>query len=156
MVYFCGMKAYLIRLFEYECWANTRILKAIKQAPSTEEALVGRFVHILASQRIWYARIRNQPVNMDALNALPLSEAMELFARNAKDWDDFLQSVEPTLLSEKITYTNSSGQTYQSSIQDIVVHMVNHGSYHRGQIVSSLKGKIPSLPITDYIAFCRE
>jgi uncharacterized damage-inducible protein DinB len=48
------------------------------------------------------------------------------------------------------------GEPSKISIEDLLIHLVNHSSYHRGQIIIKLKGKLAQLPLTTYIAFATE
>jgi|GEM_PF-5036156 len=45
------------------------------------------------------------------------------------------------------------GEPSSISLEDLLIHLVNHSSYHRGQIIIMLKGKLAQLPLTTYIAY---
>jgi uncharacterized damage-inducible protein DinB len=54
-----------------------------------------------------------------------------------------------------ITYRNSAGDEYTSTLEDILTHVSLHGAYHRGQIAASVRAAGDTPTATDYIAFAR-
>ena len=76
--------------------------------------------------------------------------------QNHKNWIIFLNNLEDEELENSITYSNTNGQSFQSILKDILTHLINHGSYHRGQIIQLLKEERKKLPYTDYIVWVRE
>ncbi|MMZ69323.1 DinB family protein [compost metagenome] len=58
-------------------------------------------------------------------------------------------------LKEQIHYRTSNGESFATSIEDILTHVALHGSYHRGQIAASLRMAEIAPPATDYIFFVR-
>ncbi|UPT65543.1 MAG: hypothetical protein M0D57_13455 [Sphingobacteriales bacterium JAD_PAG50586_3] len=57
--------------------------------------------------------------------------------------------------SAVLEYKNSRGDAWNSTYEDILTHIANHGTYHRGQIASRLKEIGVQPPTTDYIAYSR-
>jgi uncharacterized damage-inducible protein DinB len=55
-----------------------------------------------------------------------------------------------------MTYRSLKGIESTSSLRDILTHVVNHSTYHRGQIARGIKAKGGVPPVTDFIAFARE
>jgi len=55
-----------------------------------------------------------------------------------------------------VSYRNSAGHPYQSTVEDILLHVALHGSYHRGQIATLLRQSGSEPVLTDYIAFIRD
>jgi uncharacterized damage-inducible protein DinB len=54
-----------------------------------------------------------------------------------------------------ITYRNSAGEEFTSSLEDILTHVAMHGSYHRGQVAAWMRQSGETPTPTDYIAFAR-
>ena len=86
---------------------------------------------------------------------LSLDEAASLAARNADELDAYLSSLAPSDLGREIEYRNSSGLEFRSKIEDILLHMALHGSYHRGQVTLLIRTGGGEPASTDYIAFIR-
>jgi uncharacterized damage-inducible protein DinB len=68
---------------------------------------------------------------------------------------DLVSRLTPHLLEKPVTYRNSAGDQFTSTVEDILTHIALHGSYHRGQIAASARAGGDTHSPTDYIAFAR-
>jgi len=158
---------YLLEGFDYDCWANklwanafeafdpeilspNRIAEIDRKLPwAPEVPTAGKdrasevFVHLLCAQRIWLSRCR-PPVEV-VPDALGMIEALSVA------WKELVAERD---LSEIIAYQNSTGQAFQRPFGEIVRHVLNHGTYHRGQLreIAHALGVQP-IPETDMILF---
>jgi uncharacterized damage-inducible protein DinB len=71
------------------------------------------------------------------------------------EWLAFIDELQDGDLEKTITYTNSLGNTYTDKITDILAHVINHGTHHRGQISILMKEEGFILPGIDYITYLR-
>ena len=60
------------------------------------------------------------------------------------------------MLEESFTYVNLKGEQSTYRFADILVHVVNHGTYHRGQLGHLLRDLGLTPPSTDYLIFRRD
>src|SRR5690606_1364355 len=76
-------------------------------------------------------------------------------AANAEGYGALLAELGPADLEREVSYRNSAGRAFESTVVDLLMHVALHGSYHRGQIALLLRegGAEPSA--TDYVAFIR-
>jgi uncharacterized damage-inducible protein DinB len=65
----------------------------------------------------------------------------------------FLDSVED--FETIVSYQTTEGTPFSNQLNHVLTHLINHSTYHRGQITNSLKGKI-KLVSTDFVFFLRE
>jgi uncharacterized damage-inducible protein DinB len=65
-----------------------------------------------------------------------------------KIWTAYLPKA-PT--SSSITYKNSKGESWKSTVEDVLTHITIHGAYHRGQIATAVRAAGGEPPYTDYI-----
>ena len=70
-------------------------------------------------------------------------------------WSAFLERAGPAELSRTVAYTNSKGERWESSVADILTHVVLHGTYHRGQIATRLRDAGGEPAYTDFIEAAR-
>jgi len=104
---------------------------------------------MLQSKQIWLTRtgavINPQKRDMSL---------QELFDITNDGWTMVLQRSSP---EEMITYTNTRGETFTNSLGEIALHVINHGTYHRGQLrgLAEAQGN-ENFPETDLILFFRE
>lgn len=143
-------------LFAYDTWANRRIIAAMQQLPAPDERCLQLLSHIFAAQEIWLDRIIGRPSQIAPWVIRDMEACIAAFEKTAKDWNAYLPTADEAELNRKVHYTNTKGETFTTAVRDILTHVINHSTYHRAQIVSTLKGKIEKLPVTDYIAFVRE
>lgn len=110
------------------------------------------YSHLIHAHHIWNQRILRAQPKFGVWQKQGLTSLLELDKKNHAESLRLVKSLPPTT---SISYTNSTGKTYQNSLEDILLHVVNHGTYHRGQIASALrKAGIDPLP-SDYILFGR-
>ena len=71
-------------------------------------------------------------------------------------WAAFVESAEPGHLGDVVSYVNSKGEAWRSTVGDILTHVVLHSSYHRGQIAMLVRAAGGEPAITDLIYWCRQ
>ena len=146
----------LPKLFAHVRWADTRARDALRESPG---ALVERalelYCHVLGAEHVWLARLRQERPAVPVWPRLSLDEAAALADEVHDGFDRFLASLGPDELDRDVTYTNSAGQEFTSRIEDILVHVAMHGSYHRGQVAMLIRDGGGTPAPTDFIAFVR-
>jgi len=150
------MKSYFLKLYRYNHWANIETLKAITPVYRSNLYIAETFSHVINAQYIWAGRI-----NLDKKSPFKVREIQDLeklestITSITKDWLDYLNNISQEELSRTISYTNSFGESFTSTIQDVIAHLVNHSSYHRGQVAKELRNLGIAPTNTDYITYCR-
>ncbi len=147
------MKAFFADLFAYHHHFNaetTKLLQAhLDQIPAELPAL---FSHMLNAHQIWNSRILQTPSFSVHQNHNPET----WIALDESNYKNSLLILNSRDLSETISYTNSKGDNFVNSIQEILFHAANHHSHHRAQIMRGLRAAgIPPLA-TDYIFYKRK
>jgi len=146
------------RHLRYSAWASRRVLDAVIALPeeqrgrdlgSSHKGLLGTLDHILFGDRVWIARILDTPIEASG-------EPIELeWPAVQKRWSDWASSVTDDDLARAVSYKDSRGATHQSAAVEIVMHVVNHATLHRGQVMSMLRQLGIAPPQTDLITFYR-
>lgn len=146
---------HLSKLVTHLAWADDRVLASLRSATSPEPSCLELFAHVLASEHVWLARLKGAAPHHPVWPGLSLEQCAALVQANQRDLGAYVAALAPDDLPRAITYANSAGQTFTSSIEDILLHVCLHGTYHRGQIAWALRrgGSVP-MP-TDYIALVR-
>jgi uncharacterized damage-inducible protein DinB len=156
------------QLADYNRWANLRLYGAALDMPEEVYrrptgvffgSLHGTLNHLLLTDRIWLRRLTGAGDHPDRLNAILYENRKDLLrARIAEDGRliDVVASYGDADLIEAISYQTTSGKPYRQALQDILLHLFNHQTHHRGQAhacCSILTGAEP--PSLDLLTFQR-
>lgn len=154
-------------LYDYTEWANERMIAAIAQLsdeqytreitssfPSIRETLA----HLAGAEWIWLQRWKGTSPSAQpewSLSA-PLSRLRENLRAVAAERRDFLDALDDQALEQPLTYRNLKGESFTNRLTDILMHVANHATYHRGQLTTMIRqvGALP--PATDLIVYYRE
>lgn len=142
----------LIRHME---WANQMILDTLAHKEECPEAmkLLG---HLLTAEQIWLARLEGRETRNAALwDKADFKKCEELVRMNKGLFLDYLKDMDDEKLSRIVTYTNSKGNKYENTRQEILLHVIMHGQYHRGQINKKLRETGIEPVNVDYITYRR-
>jgi len=161
------MKVLLQQYASFNAWANDTIAAAILpldhalihcEIKSSFNSLYKTLWHVWNAEKIWVRRLEKKPAEpaSDPFQGNPekLAAAMHQMDFWLADSIASIASDDPFL--EKFSYTNSQGLPFNEPMWQILVHLFNHNTYHRGQMVTMLRNLgIEKIPATDFIAFCR-
>lgn len=154
----------LLILLDYHAWATAHLLEALtplsagefeRDLGSSHGGVLGTLAHLYSTDLIWTARLKGErpPALLDpsALPARP--ELWPLWSVHLNERRAFVAALLPGRL---LHYTNLHGEAMVSRVDEALRHMVNHASYHRGQVVTLLRQLGHAAPNTDLIRFYRE
>ncbi len=142
------------RLFSYDAWANREALSSLKNAGTPPQRPMKIMAHIVAAEWLWFYRIELNQAKLQALPVWPeltLEQCEKQLSALAGAWKDYLAKLAPAKLSEKISYTNTKGESFSNTIEDILQHVIMHSAYHRGQIATDLRSAGFTPAYTDFI-----
>jgi uncharacterized damage-inducible protein DinB len=148
-------------LFEYHNWSVNRMLKYIddqclaafnEPVTSVFKSIRETFEHIYWADHTWFNRIQGLESRVDT-PFKDVEQAFESFNCLHAEMSLYLKNTD---LSQMVVYQNSTGVKFENTIEDILIHLVNHGTYHKGNITSILWSLGYKSLATDYIVFLRE
>lgn len=145
----------LRREWSYDAWANAEVLRHLQRESLPPANAVGLFAHVLGAQSEWLARLEGAKSSLAIWPKLTLDELGLEHERLRAGWTRFLEALSDAGLERQVSYTNSKGQPWKTSVEDILEHVLMHGAYHRGQIASALREAGITPPYTDYIHAAR-
>ncbi|MCB1189399.1 MAG: DinB family protein [Leptospiraceae bacterium] len=153
-------------LFKYNYWSIDQIRNTLEKM--SEEDFVrdmgdgvgsirDKLVHIYGAEKIWYERIQGNMISF------PKNEEYSNQESIWSDWDvlrknflNLVSGMNEDDIQKKITYKNFKGEPFQQPIWEILIHVTNHGTYHRGQVGSLIRRATGKPPVTDLAVFFRE
>lgn len=148
------MQPWLERLVDHLEWANRRALGVVRETGEAESLEL--LAHVLATERVWMERIRTgDSSGLEIWPDLTPDECEARMEENVEQYRAFARSVPQEGLRREATYTNSSGEAFETPVAEILLHVALHGSYHRGQIARELREAGEEPVDTDFIQFVR-
>jgi uncharacterized damage-inducible protein DinB len=152
------MKAYFAQRAAHNRWANARLYEAALSLSEADyrrdvgaffKSLHGTLNHLLLTDRLWLKRLTGEGEHPNQLNAI-LHEDRRALASARSDEDDrivrYVDSLDEAALDGLQAYATTSGKPYEQKRSDILAHLFNHQTHHRGQahtILSICTGKQP-------------
>ena len=136
----------LIRQFQYDRWANLQWIEFLAESdvPDLYRQIMA---HILGAQVIWVTRLEGESLAAIPVPPLTVSSVEELHQR-------WISALESRSADELIHYKKTTGDPFKSTLEDIALHVVNHGTYHRGELRGLCRAsEREDFPETDRIRF---
>lgn len=149
------LKEHFARLVKHLEWADQQALTSLRSAANPPAKALETYAHILGSEHVWLSRLYGMPPQFAVWPNLTLVECEAVAAENAAQYRKLVDALNDDALERGITYKNSSGDEYTSTLEDILTHVFMHGSYHRGQVASLVRAGGAKPSPTDYIFFTR-
>ena len=158
---------YLQTLLDFNYWARDRALASAEQLSAEQLArplgssfasVLDTLVHIYLAEWIWHQRwLGAAPARPDTSHLTSVAALREAWAPLEAQIRDFVRGLGADGLRRTIEYRSLAGQPSVSAYGQMIVHVVNHGTYHRGQVATMLRqlGATPAQS-TDMIVFFRE
>ena len=147
---------YLHRLFAYDDWANREVLAALRNAPNPPARSLKLIAHILSAEGLWLARLKQQKPALSVWPELALTQCKAEADVLGASWRSYLEECREAGLSRQISYVNSKGETWSSQVNDVLLHVITHSAYHRGQIASDMRAAGLTPAYTDFIHAIRQ
>jgi uncharacterized damage-inducible protein DinB len=152
------------QLLLYTLWADRVCLKALESVRPEDldrdtgasfRSVLGTLAHILGSQRLWLARFEGKTLDrVPGLQDFPDFAALSAaWAETSAELGFFLASLTAEQVAAELTWASTEGVAYTRPLWQPVLHLVNHSTYHRGQVVALLRQLGYTPPSTDLVYF---
>ncbi|WNR46912.1 DinB family protein [Paenibacillus roseipurpureus] len=138
-------------------WADGRILDALEESETKNKDLLKLVRHVAVAERVWLYRLEGKGSAQYTLweEAEDLTAIRRMFEENAEQYRVYIEGLEESELDEMMDYANQSGVPFRTSVRDILLQVLLHGQYHRGQINRALRIEYADPVQVDYITFAR-
>ena len=152
---------------EFNAWANGRLADTLR--PLSDElfyrenkgsfpSLAKTTLYLWGAQHIWYRRMLGESLKQAPMVAQPPGKEhiLDGLVQSSADLVTFVKSKDQAFLSARYHYFNLKGEPFDDTYEETLFHVVNHGTYHRGQLIHMLRDlDILTLPGTDLIHYLR-
>jgi uncharacterized damage-inducible protein DinB len=162
------MKEILDQYTAYNFWANKTItdliltLDAAKHQHPLESSfptLHATVLHMWVAETAWLQRIKRQekimiPTNLDNPT---MQDVVNGLIRQSVHWEEWVNSNSEMMLKQEYVFQNSKNELFKQAIYETVMHVMNHSTYHRGQLVTMMRTLgIKTIPQTDFMVFIQK
>jgi uncharacterized damage-inducible protein DinB len=162
------MKILLTQYSAYHQWANQLIIETISKLPETlqEQEMISSFqslkatlMHMWDAEVTWWQRIKLletiTPPSADFSGTC--SDIAKGIMQQSKLWHEWILNASEHMLEHEFIYYNSKREKFKQATCQVLLHLFNHGTYHRGQIVTLLRQmEVGNIPPTDFIVWSRK
>lgn len=162
------MKEILFQLSAYNTWANQLLLDIINQLPEQKQkqeaassfnSLYKTVLHMWNGESIWWQRMKLQEriyVPGESFKG-DMKELSNNLLQQNKLWNEWILNAQEHHLQHVFQYQNSKRQQFKQPLYQMLLHVFNHGTYHRGQLVTLLRQVgVEKIPATDFIVWSRK
>lgn len=162
------MKEILQQLATYNAWANGLLLELIQQlpekqlttdVPSSFNSLQGTLLHMWDAESIWWQRIKLQERitrPSDEFNG-GIKEIVAGLQALDRQWSEWVSGAQEHMFGHEFFYYNSRKERFKQPVYQVLLHLFNHNTYHRGQLVNMLRQLgVEKIPPTDFVVWSRK
>jgi uncharacterized damage-inducible protein DinB len=158
---------HLKTLSDYNLWANDKICSYIleagqtladKETESSFPTIRKTLYHLWDAQAIWLKRLNGESSNSWPSHNFTgnLEEAIKLINENSQAFVDYTAALKDKEHLVQIEFKATDGTPYYNTVEEILMHVMNHSTFHRGQLITMLRSVgFTSVGSTDMIRFFR-
>jgi uncharacterized damage-inducible protein DinB len=162
------MKEIFIQLASYNIWANNLLFDVIgqlspelqnKEVSSSFPSLYKTVLHVWNAESIWWQRLKLQEriiAPAENFNG-SFNELAHQVITLDRQWYDWINNAQEHMLQHVFLYQNTKREQFKQPVFQMLLHLFNHGTYHRGQLVTIMRElNITKIPATDFILWSRK
>jgi uncharacterized damage-inducible protein DinB len=151
-----ALKNHFLKIFRHMKWADISVLNLLEKQNIREEKVVELISHIVISEDTCYKRITNEYYENRFWDILSIEECKRIVEQTSSKYMKYILALPENDFQKKISYKNSRGIDYTTSVEDLLTHVAFHGIYHRGQIMLLMRSSGKDVAATDYAMYMRE
>ena len=162
------MKELLRQFAAYNFWANQKLCEVIlalpaeqqtREIPSSFNSIQKTLLHMWDAESIWWQRLKLQEVIIAPSTNFSgtTQDIVSGLQQQDRQWDEWINNANPMALDHVFSYYNLKKEHFKQPTFQVVMHVMNHNMYHRGQLVNMLRQLgVQKIPQTDYIVWSRK
>ncbi|HWX55514.1 MAG TPA: DinB family protein [Verrucomicrobiae bacterium] len=151
----------------YTAWASGKLVQAasalspeelVRDFHTSDRSVLGTLVHVYAADRAWFGRVQGTaPAQfLDPDKDMHLSVLQTDWPPLYAQWKQWAAGLTDESLPARAAYKDLKGNSHETPLWQIALHLVNHGTHHRGQVSGFLRSMGHTPPQLDLIAYYRQ
>jgi uncharacterized damage-inducible protein DinB len=161
------MKKYFIELAAYNSWANDNAISWLEKitveqweqpVDSSFENIATTVIHVANAESIWLQRLKGVALEKQVWLTKEFKgtkeEALKVWKQASLDLEKFFTDFDETKMQDDFSFRRLNGEFYTVTYYQVLAHIFNHSTFHRGQLVTMLRQtgftELSSTDITQY------
>jgi uncharacterized damage-inducible protein DinB len=150
----------------YTAWASGLAVEAAggltqeeltRDFGTADKSVLGTLVHVFGADRLWLARLKREPSNKFLTEAdYRLSVLQNDWPALYRRWKEWADGLTDEASQAELSYTDMRGNPWRQPLGQLVLHVVNHGTHHRGQVSGFLRAMGHTPPTLDLLYYNRD
>lgn len=162
------MKEIILQYASFNAWANNLLLTTVsglteeQQHAEIQSSFLGLYktiLHMLDASSIWWQRLKLQE-KIERVGDTFTGDMQALshqLQQQDKQWQEWVSGANDQVLQHEFIYYNSRKERFKQPVYQMLMHLFNHNTYHRGQMVTMLRQLgVEKIPATDFIVWSRK
>ncbi|WP_299430652.1 DinB family protein [uncultured Maribacter sp.] len=147
------MKVFFNQMFDYNFYCNKKIIEQCIAMETVPDNTIKLFSHILNAHHIWNSRILKVSSKYSEWQLHDVKEWEDIHYENQRNSFEITSNTDD--FEDRIDYESSEGRLFTNTLQDMLFHIINHSTQHRGQIAKNFRKKGLDPLILDYAIYKR-
>ena len=162
------MKDLLQQCTAYTAWANQKLFDCIcnlheeqltREITSSFPSIQKTVLHMWDADAIWWQRLKfeeriTRPSDEFTGN---FPDLVKKSLQQSATWKEWVDNATEVQLQHVFAYQNTKKEQFKQPVYEMLLHLSNHATYHRGQLVTMLRQLgVDKIPQTDFVVFCRK
>ena len=151
-----ALKKHFLKMFRHMKWADNSVINLLEKQNISQGKAVELISHIVIAEDTVYKRITYEFYENRFWDILSIEECKRIVEQTSSKYMKYISSLPENEFQKKISFKNSKGVDYTTTVEDLLTHVAFHGMYHRGQIMMLMRNEGKEVAATDYAMFIRE
>lgn len=147
------MKALFNQLYDYNFFCNRQLIEQCGELNDLPNNASKLFSHILNAHHIWNSRILKKPSEYGVWQEHPLKDWQDIHYENQRTSFEIITNADD--FDKRVDYETTEGRVFANELKDILFHIINHSTHHRGQILRDFRANNIEPKSLDYIFYKR-
>jgi uncharacterized damage-inducible protein DinB len=161
------MKQLLLQYARYNLWANKIIIETTnqlseeqlrKEINSSFPSVFKTIMHLMDVESVWWQRLKlTEHVEWPGKNFTgSFNDLSKKLLELSRQWEEWVRNANEANIAHVFAYQNSKKELFKQPVYEVLLHLFNHQTYHRGQLATILRQLgFEKIPPTDFIVFSR-
>tara|TARA_R110000782_G_scaffold62522_2_gene128459 strand:- start:419 stop:862 length:444 start_codon:yes stop_codon:yes gene_type:complete len=147
------MEVFFNEIFDYNFYCNKKLIEECLVLNTVPSKTISLFSHILNAHHLWNARILNKPNEFEVWQEHEIKDWADIHYENQRSSFEIVSNADN--FDKRIDYENAEGRLFTNTLQDILFHIINHSTNHRGQIAVDFRNNDIKPIVSDYVYYKR-